>query len=96
MAIQWEPDSLVNVILNDRRKIMNTKFNTLSMEELENTNGGVDWGAVAGGAGLVVACIGIGVAVAAVPILALPALGEGAVCVISGVGGYTMGYGFTH
>jgi len=74
---------------NKEKKSMNTNFNSfteLSINEMENVNGGWDWGTV------VVGCI----AVAATAPVSLPALAGGALCVASGVGGAAVGWGATH
>lgn len=80
---------------NKEKKSMNTNFNSfteLSINEMENVNGGWDWGTVIGGAALVVGCI----AVAATAPVSLPALAGGALCIASGVGGVAVGWGATH
>lgn len=69
---------------------MNTNFTELSMVEMEVIAGGWSWGEVLGGAGLVVACIGVA---AAGPV---GWAGAAALCGASGLGGAAIGWGATH
>jgi hypothetical protein len=68
---------------------VNQGFAPLSQDEMMAVDGGVDWGAVLGGAGLVVACIAV---VVTAPV-SVPAIAAGALVVASGVGGYAVGTG---
>lgn len=81
-------------------------FNELTNQELMSVNGGWNWGTVLGGAGLVVACIGVvactgGIGACSIPlILSAGTAGEialaGTTAVLSGLGGAAIGYGATH
>ncbi|MGN0582686.1 MAG: hypothetical protein ACI4KB_08270 [Oscillospiraceae bacterium] len=75
--------------------VMTNGFAELSANEMETVNGGVNGEYIAAGAGVVVTCLGVAVAAAAAPI-ALSVLASGALVALSGIGGYTIGYGIVH
>lgn len=81
-------------------------FEELTLCEMQEVEGGWNWGAILGGAALVVACIGVTVATGGIGLCSIPViLGAGttaeiavagAAVVGSGLGGAAIGYGATH
>ena len=69
-------------------KKLNNGFCEMTQEEAQFVEGGVDWDKVAGGASIVVTCIG---AAATAPVTGLTVA---ALCAITAVGGYMLGNGF--
>lgn len=72
--------------------VMTNGFENFNADELENVDGGVEWGAALGGAALVIACV----AFAATCPVAAAGIAGGFAIDAAGLGGYAVGWGLTH
>jgi hypothetical protein len=87
-------------------KLSTSGFSVLNNTEMLTIDGGWNWGAVLGGAALVVACIGVTITTGGIGLCSVPLIiGAGTTAEIavaavavagSALGGAAMGYGATH